>query len=166
MAFRVNRRRTPKQASYKFLVSACLAGINCTYKAGNNLKRRIKVLVDRKEGLAVCPEVLGGLSIPRENSEIAGGDGRDVLAKRAKVITISGRDVSKNFINGAKRVLRLARKYKIKKAILKSRSPACGLGPIYDGTFRRHLIKGNGVLASLLLENGIMIYGEEKKRNT
>lgn len=144
-----------------FLVSACLAGINCTHKGRNNLKRKIKKLVIDGKAIAVCPEISGGLPVPREPSEIVGGSGADVLTKKAKVLTYSGRDVSDCFIKGARKTLSLAKRYKIKKAILKGRSPSCGIGKIYDGTFSRKSKKGSGVTAALLKANGINIYDEK-----
>jgi len=150
--------KPPSVPSYKFLVSACLAGINCTFNGKNDLKKSVKKLVDAGAALPVCPEVLGGLPIPRERSEIAGGSGVEVLAKKAKVVTVSGKDVSKNFIRGAKVAFRLAKRYKIKKAILKADSPSCGSVRIYDGTFGGVLRKGEGVLTSLLRLNKITIY--------
>lgn len=156
-------RGLPSRHSYLFLVSACLAGINCTYRGGNKLNRRVKALTDKKEALPVCPEVLGGLPAPRENSEIVGdGGGYGVLQKTARVLSFSGKDVSKNFIVGAEKSLRLAKRYGIKTAILKSKSPACGLGSIYNGKFKRILIKGDGVLAGLLLKNGFKVFTEER----
>jgi len=155
MAFRPNR------PAYKFLVSACLAGVNCTYRGKNNLNRHIKKLVDDKRAIAICPEILGGLGIPRENSETTAGSGEGVLAKNARVLTPSGRDVSKEFIAGAKKALGIAKKYNIKIAILKSKSPSCGFGKIYDGTFKGILKEGNGVCASLLSRNGIAVYNEK-----
>ena len=107
------------------------------------------------KALAICPEVFGGLPTPRENSEIVGGDGYDVLKKTARVLTASGKDVTENYVKGARIALRLAKKYDIRKAILKSMSPACGIGRIYDGTFRKVTKKGDGVLAALLSINGI-----------
>jgi len=147
--------------SYKFLVSACLAGINCTYKGRNNLKVPIKAMVARKEAITVCPEVLGGLGIPRGNAEISGGDGKDVLRRKAKVRTISGRDVSRNFIRGARATLRIAKAYRIRKAILKSNSPSCGYGRIYNGNFSQVLKNGCGVTAALLHADKIKIYTEK-----
>jgi len=145
----------------KYVVSACLAGVACTYKGKDKLRLPIKRLVD--EGLAIpaCPEVMGGLPIPRENSEIVGGDGADVLRKAASVLTSTGIDISKNYIKGARKILSLAKRYKINKAILKSNSPACGYGHIYDGTFRKALKRGNGVLAELLHQNGIQVITEK-----
>lgn len=142
---------------YKILVSACLTGVNCTYKGKNNLVESIRREAEREKALAICPEVFGGLPTPRENSEIVGGDGYDVLKKTARVLTVSGKDVTKNYVRGAMLSLRLAKKYGIRRAILKSMSPACGFGHIYDGTFRKTPRKGDGVLAALLLISGIEI---------
>lgn len=153
-------RFRPKPLTY--IVSACLAGVACTYKGQHKLRRPIRKLVDDGSAIAACPEVMGGLPIPRENSEIVGGDGRDVLAGKAKIITISGIDISKNYIRGSRAILKLAKSSRIKKAILKANSPACGFGHIYDGTFRRKLKKGSGVLAALLRQNGLRITNERQ----
>lgn len=144
-----------------FLVSACLAGLNCKHNGKNNLLRSIKRLVDNGDAITVCPEVEGGLSTPRECAQVVGGDGGDVLEGKAKVITISGKDVSKNFVTGAKVALKVIKRYNIKKAILKSNSPSCGFGRIYDGAFVNVLKRGDGVLAALLRKNGVKIYTEE-----
>jgi uncharacterized protein YbbK (DUF523 family) len=142
------------------IISACLAGINCKYDGGNNLNKKILELVKKGKAIPLCPEQLGGLTTPREPAE-CNGDGSMVLNGKAKVITRSGRDVTDNFIKGAKEVLRLAKKLKVKKAILKARSPSCGADKIYDGSFSGRLIDGNGVLAALLKKNGIKVYNEE-----
>jgi uncharacterized protein YbbK (DUF523 family) len=118
-------------------------------------------MVSEGLALAVCPEVAGGGKIPRERCEIAGGDGHDVLTGRAKVITISGRDVSSVILAGAKSTLGLARRHRIGKAILKSKSPSCGRSLIYDGTFTGSLIKGDGVTAAMLSQKGLKIYTEK-----
>ena len=162
MASRPNKTRL-SQRHRRILVSACLAGIDCTYKAKNNLDCSIRELVDEGVALPVCPEVMGGLGVPRENAEIAGGDGADVIKKKARVMTASGKDVSKIYIAGAKKVLAAAKRYSIKSAVLKSDSPACGKGMIYDGTFTRRLKKGNGVLAALLIGAGIKVFTRSGK---
>jgi uncharacterized protein YbbK (DUF523 family) len=154
-------RRNKARPSYKLLVSACLAGIDCTYKGRNNLRKNIKRLVDAGRALPICPEVLGGSAIPRPQCEILGGDGASVLDGSAKVVTRSGRDVTRLLVTGARKTLRLAKKYAIKKAILKANSPSCGCGRIYDGTFTRRLIKGSGVTAALLGRNGIKMRTEK-----
>lgn len=156
MVVRANNAETAKPA-YKILVSACLAGINRAYDGKNRLKKRVKELVDSSLAIPVCPEVLGGLKTPRAACEIVGGDGSDVLSGKAKVITIHGEDITKKIICGSRKVLKIARRYKIKKAVLKSNSPSCGVGKIYDGTFSGLLKKGNGVLASLLRQNGLEV---------
>jgi uncharacterized protein YbbK (DUF523 family) len=154
----------PRRASCKYIVSACLAGVNCTYKKTNNLKPFVKALVDKEKAVPVCPEVMGGLGIPREKAEISGGNGFDVLNLRAKVITGSGRDISREYIKGAGIIGAIAKRYKIKKAILKSGSPACGCGFIYDGTFTDTRIKADGVLTAILKAGGVKIFNERSKR--
>jgi uncharacterized protein YbbK (DUF523 family) len=158
MAFPRSKRARPL-----FIVSSCLAGINCTYNGKNKLKRNLKKLV--RDGLAipVCPEMLGGSTIPREACEISLGDGKMVLAKKAKVRTISGKDITSKLVSGARRTLRLVKKLGIERVILKSKSPSCGCGLIYDGTFTGTLKKGNGVTAALLLKHKIKIYNEKDK---
>ena len=135
-------------------------GIRCAHDGAHRLNKPVKALADKKKFLPVCPEVLGGLSIPRERSEIAGGAGLDLLRGRAKVVTESGTDVSDCYLKGARYVLGLAKRCGIKRAILKSKSPACGTGLIYDGTFRGVLRRGDGVLAALLKLHGIEVYSE------
>lgn len=142
------------------IISACLTGINCTYRGGNKLNPRLKRLVAEGWAIAVCPEVMGGLTIPRENAEISGGDGAFVLIGRARVISRSGKDLSASYISGSMAVLDIVKRNHITSAILKSKSPACGLTHIYDGTCRNVLKKGKGVLASLLLDHGIAVEEE------
>lgn len=143
------------------LVSGCLSGDNRFYNGANKVCEPIKKLVDENRAIPVCPELLGGLPLPRERSEIKGGTGVDVLAKKCKVVTELGKDVTVNYIIGAEVVLSLAKKYNAKKAILKSRSPACGCGQIYDGSFTKNLIKGDGVACALLKSNGIEVIKDE-----
>ena len=156
-------RDARKNPSYIFLVSACLAGINCTYKGKNKLDRRVRKLTDQGLALPVCPEMMGGSPAPRQACEIVGGDGADVLDKKARVVTPSGQDISRMVLKGAREALRTAQRCGIKKAILKSKSPSCGCGHIYDGTFSRRLRKGDGVTAALLRRNHIRVYTEKDK---
>ena len=149
-------------ASKKFLVSACLSGVNCTFRGKNNLNKKIKDLTDKGRAIALCPELMGGLGVPRENIELVGGDGNDVLDGKARAITAGGMDVTKNLIEGAENILNLAKFYTIKEAILKSNSPTCGVGQIYDGTFTGKLKKGDGVLAALLKKNNIKVRSEKE----
>lgn len=132
------------------LVSACLLGKPCRYDGKANT---LNSLIETKEDfhiLSVCPEVLGGLSTPRIPAERLGD----------KVINQEGLDVTENFQKGAKKVLAMIEGKKIDFAILKSKSPSCGFGNIYDGTFSKHLIEGNGIMAEALVEKDIPIYNE------
>jgi uncharacterized protein YbbK (DUF523 family) len=104
----------------------------------------------------------GGLGTPRPAAEIVGGDGHDVLAGRARVITEEGRDVTAEYVRGAERALEAARDAGASKAILKSRSPSCGCGAVYDGSFTRTRRTGDGVTAALLIENGIEVTSDEE----
>lgn len=111
--------------------------------------------------IPVCPEQLGGLATPREPAEIQNGTARDVLEGKAKVMNKQGVDVTEQYVSGAKETLKIARLYSCTAAILKSRSPSCGCGSIYDGSFTGRLKEGNGVCAQLLLDNGIEVMSEE-----
>ncbi|WP_031516318.1 DUF523 domain-containing protein [Desulfofalx alkaliphila] len=145
----------------KILVSACLAGQNCRYDGGNNLDLCIAKMVEEGRAIPVCPEEMGGLPTPRLPCEIKGGDGRDVIAGDAAVWNNRGKNVTGQFVAGAKEILKIARQEGVKAAILKERSPSCGVLNIYDGTFRGVKIPGQGVLAALLAQEGIKIYSEE-----
>lgn len=136
------------------LVSACLAGVNCKYDGGNNLNEKILELVKKGEAILVCPEQLGGLTTPRTPSEIS------IIEGNKKVINKDGEDVTINFVRGAEEVLRIAKSLNITKAILKSKSPSCGCGLVYDGTFTGTKIPGNGITAQLLIDNGIEVITE------
>jgi len=142
------------------LVSGCLSGNNPFYNGITKVNAHIRKLVEQGKAIPACPELLGGLPIPRERSEIAGGTGENVLSGRSKVISEGGKDVTENFINGAKAVLAIAKKHGIKKAVLKARSPACGCGQIYNGTFTGKLVEGNGVTCALLKKNNIEVISD------
>lgn len=138
------------------LVSACLVGLNCKYNVGNNFNQKIFDLVKKGEAIFVCPEQLGGLNTPRVPSEIKSIDGKRCA------ISKDGRDVTKEYEKGALETLRLMKKLGINKAILKSNSPSCGCGIIYDGTFTGTKIKGNGITTQILLDNGIEVITEQE----
>ena len=131
----------------KILVSACLLGLNCKYDGDNNYSGEVDEFLKEYEIIPICPEIMGGLPTPRTPSERLGN----------KVITKDGRDVTKEYVRGAGECLFLAKKYNVKKALLKLRSPSCGSGKIYDGTFSHTLVDGNGVTAELLKSNGLEI---------
>ncbi len=133
-------------------VSGCLVGINCKYDGGNNYDERIFNLVKEGKAIPICPEQLGGLKTPRNPAEIQEKDGL------RKVVTCEDEDVTNEYIRGAEEVLKLAKELDIKEAILQPRSPSCGKGLIYDGTFSKKKIDGNGMTADLLIKNGIDVY--------
>ena len=134
------------------LISGCLLGLKCRYDAKEKKLPEIEKLIESYNLIPICPEQLGGLPTPR------------IPAERVKdrVITQVGVDVTKEYQIGAEEALKIAKLYNCKKAILKEKSPSCGCGKIYDGTFSRNLIVGNGVTADLLLKNGIEVFGESE----
>ncbi|MDD5747326.1 MAG: DUF523 domain-containing protein [Candidatus Omnitrophica bacterium] len=143
------------------MVSACLAGDRCRYNGKSRTDPRIKILRKKNEAIAVCPEVLGGLSVPRLPCEISGGDGRDVVCGKARVVTSAGEDVTPALLKGAAAALRQAKEHKVRLAILKTKSAACGCGKIYDGSFNDVLRDGNGILTVLLQQAGIRVITDE-----
>lgn len=143
------------------LVSGCLLGINCKYNGGNNLSERVKVHFKGQSIIPFCPEQLGGLTTPRAPAEIQGGDGLGVLKGKARIIAKDGSDVTDEFIKGAHETLRMAQLLGVSQAVLKARSPSCGVDKIYDGSFSGKVIPGDGVTAALLKEHGIKVYTEE-----
>lgn len=144
------------------LISACLLGVKCTWDGKDNYRSdRAIELLSSESLIPVCPEQLGGLKTPRIAQEIQGGTGEDVLDKKCRVLNRNGEDVTREFITGAEEALKIARLFHIKEFIGKSKSPSCGCGQIYDGTFSRRLIKGDGVTTALLKRNGIRIITEE-----
>lgn len=138
-----------------YIVSACLAGIKCRYDGRANTNERIKKLVEEGKAIPVCPEVLGGLPTPRTPCEIIDNNGR------IKVINKNEIDCTEEFLEGAKKALAIGQIVGVKKAILKSKSPSCGNGEIYDGSFSGKLIKGQGVTTKLFIDNGIEVYTEK-----
>ena len=134
------------------LISGCLLGLKCRYDAKEKKLPEIEKLIELYNLIPICPEQLGGLPTPR------------IPAERVKdrIITQVGVDVTKEYQIGAEEALKIAKLYNCKKAILKEKSPSCGCGKIYDGTFSRNLIVGNGVTADLLLKNGIEVFGESE----
>ena len=140
----------------KILISACLLGENCKYNGGNNADAicagELAKLRQIYELIAVCPEYLGGLTTPREPAEIC-ANGR-VLTK------FSGRDVTDEFILGAQICADIARKNDCEIAVLKERSPSCGSGEIYDGSFTGRFVSGDGLTAVALKKLGVRVVGE------
>ena len=136
----------------KILISACLVGDNVKYNGGNNQHPLIEKLLEKYELVLFCPEVEGGLPIPRLSCE----------RKGESVINTNGEDVTINFENGADLAYNICLFLKIKIAILKEKSPSCGVHEIYDGTFSHKVIKGSGVTTELLKRKGITVYNEDE----
>jgi uncharacterized protein YbbK (DUF523 family) len=134
----------------KILVSACLLGTPCRYDGKSKPVNSVINLKSKYELIPVCAEVLGGLPTPRIGAEIV----------KDRVLRADGVDVTENYKNGAQEVLKIARQNNCKIAILKSKSPSCGKNGVYDGTFTRTLINKNGILADLLIKNGICVLDE------
>lgn len=133
------------------LVSSCLLGLNTKYNGSNNYNPLIEEIKKHYNIIPICPEVLGGLSTPRDPSEINGD----------KVISINGTDVSLEYHKGAEITLQKAIQYNCKIAILKDKSPSCGRVS-YDGTFTKKLIDRNGITYGLLKSHGIKVYTENE----
>lgn len=134
------------------IVSACLAGFPCRYDGKKAINTAVQQLVKEGKAIPVCPEQLGGLPTPRLPAEMKAG----------KVINSGGNDVTEAFEKGAAVVLEIAKQYGCTDALLKARSPSCGKGRIYDGSFSGILIEGNGKTADLLMRNGITVTTEEE----
>lgn len=143
------------------LVSSCLAGLKVRYNGSDSLDTRIQQLISEGKAVAVCPELLGGFSTPREPAEIVGGDGEDVLDGKAKVVEKSGRDVTDMYIKGANLTLKKAQQFNATTVILKEFSPSCGSAKIYDGQFKGIQLSGVGVTTALLRRHGIKVISEE-----
>lgn len=141
----------------RLMVSGCLAGIPCRYDGKAQPNEAIMEKVKRGEAIVCCPEILGGLATPRVPAEINGGDGNDVLNGNAKVINAEGCDVTREYVKGAERALKIAKENGICRAILKANSPSCGCGIIYDGSFTGNKKQGDGVTAALLKRSGIQV---------
>jgi len=148
--------------SERYLVSACLLGVRCRYDGDTNLREPLLALAREGRAIPVCPEQLGGLPTPRVPSEIEGGDARAVWEGQAIVRNAAGEIVTDSFVRGAEEVLRLAQMYGIRAAILKERSPSCGVREVYDGTFQRRRVPGMGIAAYHLLRNGVNVLSDEE----
>ena len=136
----------------KLLISACLLGVSCRYDGKSKPLSGIEKLFEKYELIPVCAEIFGGLPTPRVSAEIVG----------EKDFTKDGKDVTEEYLRGAKEVLRLGELFGCKKALLKERSPSCGSGIIHNGKFDGGLVEGYGKTAALLLENGYEVFGESE----
>ena len=136
----------------RIAVSACLLGENCKYSGGNNISEELLSLLSGHEVIPVCPEVLGGLPVPRVPAEIVDGT----------VMNRDGVSVDEEFRRGAAEALEICRREKADLVILQPRSPSCGVGSVYDGTFSGKRIPGNGIFAALAMENGFRVESAEE----
>lgn len=136
----------------KILISACLLGEPCRYDGKSKPCINIEPLKEKYELIPVCPECMGGLNTPRNACEIVG----------ERVLTEQGKDCTAEYTKGAKEVLRLCKENDCTVAVLKARSPSCGCGEIYDGSFTKTLTIGNGITAELLIKNGIAVFNENQ----
>jgi uncharacterized protein YbbK (DUF523 family) len=142
------------------LVSACLLGKNCKYSGGNNENAQLISLLKDKQVIAVCPEELGGLPTPRLPAEIV-SKSEDHCPEKMKVCLKNGQDVTEQFLIGALCTKIIAEDYPITLAIMKERSPSCGVTRIFDGTFSGKIIPGSGITTTLLKKVGIPVISEE-----
>ena len=131
----------------KIAVSSCLLGENCKYNGGNNYSEKVARFIEGHKVVGVCPEVLGGLSIPRKPSEIVDGVVRHQ----------DGTSVDAEFRKGAELALEIIMKQEVELVILQSRSPSCGIDTIYDGSFSKTLIPGDGIFVELLKKHGVQV---------
>ncbi|NPA15956.1 MAG: DUF523 domain-containing protein [Deferribacteres bacterium] len=136
------------------LVSACLLGINCRYNGRNKRMKDLAGFLEEFLPVPVCPEQMGGLPTPRPPANFYGGDGRDVLCGRARIINEDGEDVTDRVLRGCRECLKLVELLGIEVAVLKDRSPACGVENIWIG---EDCVKGSGVLKPMLQEKGVKI---------
>lgn len=143
------------------VVSACLAGVECTYKGEAKAREWAVRLAAEGRAVLVCPEVAGGLPIPRPEAEIRGGDGAGVVDGRARVVSAEGADVTAQYVRGAAKAVESARRAGATLAILKARSPSCGCGEIHDGSFSDTLRPGDGVTAAALRRAGVAVASDE-----
>jgi len=133
------------------LISACLAGVNCKYNGQSNLDVKAALLVASGKAIPICPELLGGLSSPRNPCEMRHSQGQ------IKVVDEAGNDYTEAFQLGAEKTLEICRILDISHVILQDRSPSCGKNKVYSGNFDGELVQGNGLTASLLMANGITV---------
>lgn len=142
----------PVNMTDKYIVSACLAGYRCRYDGKDNAVPYVIDLIKQGRAIPVCPEQLGGLPTPREMVEIR---------EDGKAYNKLGEDVTIEFYKGAREGARIGKLYGCNQAILKARSPSCGIGRIYDGNFSKTMIDGNGVFAQYLIDLGFGVQSEE-----
>lgn len=140
----------------KILVSSCLLGMKINYEGKAHPVNELRQLFLQAQAIPVCPEVLAGLPIPRDRAEIVMVNGERKVYNDKEV------DLTEAYTLGAQRTMDTARASGVKIAIMKSKSPSCGCGKVYDGTFTGNLVDGDGIIVALLKENGIRVITEEE----
>ncbi len=143
-------RDTDSPGQGPLLVSACLVGQRCRYDGRSTPVQWVADLVSQGRAIPFCPEIAGGLPTPRPPCEL----------RRGRVVDRDGTDYTAQYLRGAEEGLRLARLARCSGAVLKARSPSCGLGQVYDGTFTSLLVSGNGLFSALLRDNGFSVSTE------
>ena len=150
---------TSKSKRGPVIVSACLLGRQCRFDGRDKFTPELAFLLEGRKVIAVCPEELGGLGTPRAACHITGGDGADVLDGRARVIDANGIDRTQEFLSGARAAIEQLQTAGAREAVLKERSPSCGVNRVYrDGA----LVPGQGVFAAWLTRNGVAVIDEEQ----
>lgn len=150
-----NAQPCPRRSGSGLIVaSMCLIGVPCRYDGKARPHPAIVKLLHSGRILPLCPEQLGGLPTPRSPAEIVGGDGHDVLCRKARVVNVQGDDVTEEFLAGAELATQIANRARAERAILQDKSPACGVCSIYNGTFSGRLTQGVGVWAALMQREG------------
>ena len=148
------------------LASACLTGEKCRYNGEHRLHPVIAEINKKGKVVAVCPEVMGGLGIPRLGCEITGADAQAVIDSKAKVLNLAGDDITEAVLRGCCKALDVVKKNNIKLAVLKDKSVCCGVDTIYDGSFQSSLVNGKGILTLLLEREGIKVINSKEVLST
>lgn len=161
--FAKNTAKTLARSGYCAAISACLVGIPCRYDGGHHRQDRLPGWLESKILVPVCPEVFGGMSVPRTKSWFVRGDGHDVLDGRAHLVNEQGVDVTEEFLRGGQWALELARETKCKRAFLKERSPSCGVRIVWCGEEK---IAGQGIFTAMLARAGITAESEQWSQET
>ncbi len=142
-----------------YLVSACLVGINCRYDGANSYSATVTAFLEGRHFIPICPELLGGLGVPRPPCRFAGGDGKALLAGTARILDSDGNDLTQSYLIGANKALSIARQKGITSALLNERSPSCGVHEVHIGDAAA---PGMGVMTALLVGEGIRVISDEE----
>lgn len=148
----------PKRDQEVILVSACLVGVACRYNGASKKDESVMAWLTGKTFVPICPESLSGLPIPREPADFDQGDGNTVKNGKTRILLRNGADVTREFLRGATEALKIARLVGADSALLKDRSPSCGVHQVYNAG---RLVPGAGLFTALLLQEGIVVFSEK-----